>query len=53
MQAEIDGDASYQRWAEAETDPEVATLLRRNGREETKHGERVSRAIAILQAAQA
>ncbi len=50
VQAEIDGDASYQRWADAETDPEVATLLRRNGREESKHGERVSQAIAILQA---
>jgi hypothetical protein len=51
VQAEIDGDASYQRWADAETDPEVASLLRRNGREESKHGERVTRAIAILQAA--
>lgn len=50
VQAELDGDAGYQRWADREPDPEVATLLRRNGREETIHGERVTQAIAILQA---
>jgi rubrerythrin len=48
VEAEIDGDAGYQRWADNESDPEVATLLRRNGREETVHGERVTQAIAIL-----
>jgi rubrerythrin len=46
---EIAGDAGYQRWADNEPDPEVARLLRLNGREETVHGERVSQAIAILQ----
>jgi rubrerythrin len=51
VQAEIDGDAGYQRWADNEPDPEVARLLRLNGREETTHGERVSEAIAILQSA--
>jgi rubrerythrin len=51
VKAEIDGDAGYQRWADTESDPEVARLLRLNGREETIHGERVSRALEILQAA--
>lgn len=52
VQAEIDGDAGYQRWADRESDPEVARLLRLNGREETIHGERVSKALEILKAAQ-
>jgi len=51
VQGEINGDAGYQRWADHEPDPEVARLLRLNGREETKHGERVTQAIAILEAA--
>lgn len=50
VKAEIDGDAGYQRWADNESDPEVARLLRLNGREETIHGERVSKALEILQA---
>jgi rubrerythrin len=49
VQAEIDGDAGYQRWADRESDPEVARLLRLNGREETGHGERVKQVMAILQ----
>ena len=53
VKAELDGDAGYQRWADNEPDPEVARLLRLNGREETKHGERASQALAILEAAQA
>ena len=53
IKAEMDGDAGYQRWADGEPDPEVARLLRLNGREETKHGERAARALAILEAAQA
>jgi hypothetical protein len=47
------GDAGYQGWADNEPDPEVARLLRLNGREETLHGERVTEAIAILEAATA
>jgi rubrerythrin len=43
------GDAGYQVWADNEPDPEVARLLRLNGREETLHGERVAQAIAILE----
>jgi|SRR5215213_3888562 len=44
------GDKGYQAWADHEPDPEVARLLRLNGREETLHGERVTQAIAILEA---
>ena len=47
-QGEISGDASYQRYAAAEANPEIAELLRQNGREEIRHGERVARAIEIL-----
>ena len=46
--AELDGDAGYQRWADRESDPEVAKLLRQNGREETVHSERVRRVQEIL-----
>ena len=48
VQAELDGDTGYQRWADRESDPEVQRLLRLNGREETGHGERVREVIAIL-----
>ena len=50
-EAEMDGDAGYQHWADKESDPEIARLLRLNGREETKHGERVAQALSILEAA--
>lgn len=53
VKAELDGDAGYQRWADQESDPDVARLLRLNGREETVHGSRVSKAMEILEAAQA
>jgi len=39
---EIDGDLTYQAWADAEPNAEVADLLRLNGREETRHSERVN-----------
>jgi rubrerythrin len=48
MQGELDGDATYQRWAAHEPDPAVAQLLQRNGREEAIHAGRVERAIALL-----
>ncbi len=48
VKAELDGDAGYQRWADRESDPEVANLLRQNGREETVHGERVRRVQELL-----
>ncbi|MDX2170457.1 MAG: ferritin-like domain-containing protein [Deltaproteobacteria bacterium] len=51
VQGELDGDAGYQRWADREPDPEAQRLLRLNGREETTHGERVQKVIAILSGA--
>ena len=47
---EADGDLVYQVWADAESDPQIADLLRLNGREETRHGERVSAVIKLLAA---
>ncbi|MBW2244876.1 MAG: ferritin-like domain-containing protein [Deltaproteobacteria bacterium] len=47
---ETNGDAAYQRWADNEPNPEIAALLRQNGREETRHGERVKRVSEILAA---
>ncbi len=41
QQAEVDGDRQYQIWADAESNAEVAQLLRLNGREEIRHFERV------------
>ena len=49
MQVEFDGDAGYQRWADNEPDPAVQRLLRLNGREESIHGRRIERALAILE----
>ena len=51
VQAELDGDVGYQRWADNEADPAVARLLRQNGREETQHGKRVQQVIELLGAA--
>lgn len=48
VQGEQAGDAGYQAWADNEPDPEVARLLRLNGREEALHGERVTEVMAIL-----
>lgn len=53
VQGELNGDAGYQAWADNESDPEVAKLLRLNGREETIHAERVRQVIAILEAREA
>ena len=50
VEGEMQGDIGYQKWAAAETDPEVIKLLLLNGREETKHAERIKQAIAILAA---
>ncbi len=38
--AEFDGDTHYQTWADSEPNAEIAKLLRQNGAEETRHGER-------------
>ena len=48
VQGEFDGDVGYQRWADHESNPDVARLLRLNGREESIHGHRVEEAIALL-----
>jgi rubrerythrin len=47
-QGEFGGDAAYQQYAAAEANAEVAELLRQNGREETRHGERVAQVIELL-----
>jgi rubrerythrin len=48
--AEENGDALYETWAKALGDGEAAELLRQNGREEIRHAERVSQALALLDA---
>ena len=48
VQGEQGGDALYQTYARNESNPEVAELLLQNGREETRHGERVEQVIALL-----
>lgn len=48
VSGETQGDAGYQQWADREPNPEIAELLRQNGREETRHGERVTRVAEIL-----
>ena len=45
---ETAGDPLYQKLADLVEVPEAAELLRQNGREETRHGERVARAIELL-----
>ncbi len=49
-QGELDGDLAYQAWADAEPNAEVAELYRLNGREETRHSERVVTARGLLAA---
>jgi len=50
-QGEVDGDLCYQSWAETEGDDAVADLYRLNGREETRHCERVQEVRRLLGAA--
>ncbi len=52
-QGEVDGDLSYQAWADAEPNQEVAKLYRLNGKEETRHSERVTEVKKRLLAATA
>ena len=49
VEGEKKGGLDYERMAAEESNLEVAELFRQNGREEIKHGERVSRVIEILQ----
>ncbi|MCS5636351.1 MAG: ferritin-like domain-containing protein [Myxococcota bacterium] len=48
VEGEKRGGEDYQRMADAESNSEVAELLRQNGREEFIHGERVQKVIEIL-----
>ncbi|MGA1361358.1 MAG: ferritin family protein [Ilumatobacteraceae bacterium] len=48
VQGELNGDAGYQKWADNEPNPEIARLLRLNGREETIHANRAQRVLEIL-----
>lgn len=50
VQGEINGDANYQKWADAESDAEVERLLRLNGREETIHANRAQQVFDLLSA---
>jgi len=47
-QTEQDGDLQYQKWASAESNAEVAKILRQNGIEETRHGERVAQVVSLI-----
>ena len=48
VQGELQGDAGYQKWADAEENPEIQKLLRQNGKEETIHAGRVREALQLL-----
>ena len=50
VKGELNGDAGYQKWADAESDPEVERLLRLNGREETIHAGRAQQVFDLLTA---
>lgn len=45
------GDDMYQRYADHEPNARVAELLRQNGREEIRHGERVTEAARLIDSA--
>jgi hypothetical protein len=47
---EADGDRLYQMWADGAANPEVAKLLRLNGREESRHGRRDAEVIRCITA---
>lgn len=48
VQAELGGDKLYQTYAANEPNAEVRELLLQNGREETRHGERVEKVIGLI-----
>ena len=50
VQAENNGNDLYETWALNTADATVAALLRQNGKEEIRHGERAAEAIALLDA---
>jgi rubrerythrin len=48
VQGEFGGEALYERWAVAVNNAEAAKLLRLNGKEERRHGERLQEAQRIM-----
>jgi rubrerythrin len=48
---EADGDLTYQAWADNEPDAAIADLLRQNGREESRHGQRATEVRRLLSSA--
>jgi len=48
VKGELNGDAGYQKWADAEENEEVQRLLRLNGREETIHAGRAQQVLELL-----
>ena len=48
---EADGDLTYQAWADSEANADVAELLRQNGREESRHGQRATEVRRLLTSA--
>jgi rubrerythrin len=48
--AETNGEALYDTWADNIGHAEAARLLRQNGKEEIRHGERATEAMALLDA---
>lgn len=50
VSAEDNGNALYQTWAENIGNAEAAELLRQNGKEELRHGERAKQAAQLISA---
>lgn len=50
VKIENNGDELYQTWADNTANAEAAALLRQNGKEEVRHGERAAQAMALLEA---
>jgi rubrerythrin len=46
--AENNGNTLYETWASATPNAEAAEMLRQNGREEIRHGERASQALTLM-----
>ena len=46
--AEFDGEALYNVWADGVGNEEAAILLRQNGKEERRHGDRVRKVMALI-----
>ncbi len=48
MNAENNGNTLYDTWASHTANAEAAALLRQNGKEEVRHGERAAEAMALV-----